>query len=301
MIHSVTVINYLGEGLEMVLTKPKESGFRIDNIDGLGPPSADINTTELATSDGALYNSARASSRNITIHAVLEPLPTIEDTRHKSYKYFPVKKPCTLVFNTDNRYCTIDGYIESNEPDIFSKEESIQVSIICPFPYFKSIGTISILFYGIDPLFEFPFSNESLTEPLLEFGNIKDYTDQNIIYNGDVETGVTIKMHAIGKVKNISIYKIETREIMRINTDKILASTGSEFDVGDEIIISTVRENPYVTLLRGGLYINILNTINRDASWFQLTKGDNVFTYTAEEGVANLEFKMEYNILYEGV
>ena len=130
MIRSVTVINHLGEPLKMELGRPELSGFLIKEITGLGPPKANINSTENSTDDGSVFNSARLDARNIVLTMVLYPTPTIEDTRQLSYKYFPIKKPLTLVFETDNRVCEISGYVESNTPDIFSKQESIQVSII---------------------------------------------------------------------------------------------------------------------------------------------------------------------------
>lgn len=301
MIYAVTVTNYLGESLRMELAKPADSGFIIKNIEGIGPGSADINTTELATADGSLFNSGKVTERNIVIEMAFDYSPTIEEVRHRTYKYFPLKQKLTLTFETDTRNCSIDGYVESNEPDIFSDKEGCQISIICPNPYFRSTTTSKVLFYGVDPLFEFPFSNESLTEKLLEFGQIKRYTDQNITYDGDAETGVIIKMHAIGNVKNVTVYKIQTREAIKISTDKLSAMTGSGLIAGDELTISTVRPGLKATLLRNGKRTNVLNILNRDAKLFQLTKGDNIFAYTAEEGITNLEFYMEYNILYAGV
>ena len=47
--------------------------------------------------------------------------------------------------------------------------ETTQISIVCPDPYFYSAGpdgTNTTIFYGVEPLFEFAFSNESLTESL---------------------------------------------------------------------------------------------------------------------------------------
>lgn len=60
-----------------------------------------INSTENSTDDGSVFNSARLDARNIVLTMILYPTPTIEDTRQLSYKYFPIKKPLTLVFETD--------------------------------------------------------------------------------------------------------------------------------------------------------------------------------------------------------
>lgn len=120
-------------------------------------------------------------------------------------------------------------------------------------------------------------------------------------YTGDAEIGMTISIHAIGEAKNISIFNTVTRESMRIDTDKLAQITGSGVIAGDDIIICTVKRNKTIYLLRNGVYINILNCLDRDADWFQLSKGDNLFAYTVEEGLENLQFRIENRTIFEGV
>lgn len=304
MITAVTVTNYLGESKKFELAFPEKSGFAVQKIEGLGPSKANINVTEVSTNDGSLYNSARVNSRNVVLLLRFMPNPKIEDTRQESYKFFPIKKKVRLLIETDNRLCETDGYVENNEPDIFSKEETTQISIICPDPYFYSAGpdgTNTTIFYGVEPLFEFAFSNESITGKLIEFGTIKNETEQTVYYSGDAEIGIVITIHAIGDVSNITIYNIGTRETMRIDTNKLKQLTGSGMIAGDEIIISTVKGDKSITLLRNGIYTNILNCLDKDADWFQLAKGDNIFAYRAEEGMTNLQFRIENKTVYEGV
>lgn len=304
MITAVTVTNYLGESKKFELAFPEKSGFAVQKIEGLGPSKANVNVTEVSTNDGSLYNSARVNSRNVVLLLRFMPNPKIEDTRQESYKFFPIKKKVRLLIETDNRLCETDGYVENNEPDIFSKEETTQISIICPDPYFYSAGpdgTNTTIFYGVEPLFEFAFSNESTTGKLIEFGTIKNETEQTIYYSGDAEIGIVITIHAIGDVSNITIYNIGTRETMRIDTNKLKQLTGSGMIAGDEIIISTIKGDKSITLLRNGIYTNILNCLDKDADWFQLAKGDNIFAYRAEEGMTNLQFRIENKTVYEGV
>lgn len=309
MIKSVTVINYLGETLKMELARPEESGFAITQITGLGPVKATVNTTELSTNDGSIFNSARLNSRNVVISVTFLPNPTIEASRHLSYKYFPVKKYLTLIFETDKRLCETVGYVESNEPDIFSKQESAQISIICPDPNLYSSGEEGgniTIFHGTEPAFEFPFpyddiDDSELDEPNLEFGHIITTPIKSVFYEGDAEIGVIMTIHAVGPASNISIYNVRTRESMTIDTSKLETLTGSSLANGDDIIISTLRGEKTITLLRAGERTNILNCLNRDADWFQLSKGDNVFAYSAESGSENLQFRIENRIVYEGI
>ena len=304
MIKSITVTNYLGDSIKLDLARPEESGFVVQSVKGLGPGEANINTTEVSTNDGSLFNSSRLPSRNIVIGLKFLWKKSIEDVRQLSYKHFPIKKKLTLFIETDNRQAEIDGYVESNDPNIFSRDEGSDISIICPNPFFYSAGkngTNTTIFYGVEPMFEFPFSNESLFECLLELGAIQNQTEQVITYDGDSEVGVTITIHAVGEANKIAIYNTGTREIMRIDTDKLATFTGSGIIAGDDIIICTVKGNKSINLQRAGKMTNILNCLEKTADWLQLTKGDNIFAYTAETGSSNLQFKIENRIVYEGV
>lgn len=307
MIYSIVVTNYLGDRIKLELGKPDVSGFLIKSITGLGPAKANVNTTEVSTNDGSLFNSARLSQRNIVLNMVFINTvygESIEDLRQKSYKYFPLKKSVELTIETDNRYVKTTGYVESNEPNIFSSQEGTQISIICPDPYFYSAGEDGnnvTNFYSIDPMFEFPFSNESLDEPLLVFGEIQIKTEGVITYHGDSEIGVMIYIHAIGPATNINIYNTETREVMRINTEKISSLTGKGIVASDDIVINTAKGEKSITLIREGVSYNILNCLDKNTDWFTLAKGDNIFAFTADSGVTNLQFRVENKVIYEGV
>lgn len=308
MIKSVTVTNYLGEVLKMELARPEESGFAITKIKGLGPQKSTINMTEISTSDGGTINSSRKSARNIILTLDFSfysyKYKSIEEARHDTYKYFPGGYDLDLEIETDYRVAKIRGRVEDNDPDIFSKNETAMISIICPDPNFYSAGEYgdhTVVFSGVEKLFEFPFENNSLTEPLIEFGCIENKTEQVVAYHGDAKIGVTITIHAVGEAEMITIYNTGTREVMKIDTNKLAEMTGSGITSGDEIVICTVRNQKRVTLLRNGKEMNILNCLGKPIQWFSLSKGDNIFAYTAVGGSSNLQFKVENKTIYEGM
>ena len=302
MIKSITVTNYRGDSLKLELTRPQDSGFIIESVTGLGPGKANINTSEVSTNDGALYNSARVPSRNIVITTRFLWKDTIEEARHTSYKYFPLKRKVTLLVETDERNAEIEGYVESNDPNIFSEFEGSDISIICPNPFFyDAYEKTTTSFSGIRSAFEFPFSNESLTENLIEMSVIEDVTDRVITYNGDQEIGVTITLRATGEAGDVSIYNVDTSEVMHIRSGKLESLTGSGIIAGDEIVICTVKGQKSAKLIRDGITRNILNCIDRDSDWFQLAKGDNTFAYTAAAGRNYLRLEIENRIIYEGI
>lgn len=302
MIKSVKVTNYLNDSITINLLAPMETGLIVKEITGIGPAKADISTTDISFSDGAVFNSSRISPRNIVFSFEFLPNRTIEETRLTTYIYFPVKRKVTLVFETENRMAEIAGYVESNDPNIFSSNEGCQISILCPDPYFYSYGDEKVTtFSGTTPLFEFPFSNESTNEKMIEMGKILRKTAVPVIYEGDAETGCTIVINSVGEVKNLVIYNTVTKGTFKINTERLKQMTGSEIIYGDEITIVTYKGKKSVTLLRDGVYTNILNCIDVNTEWFQLNHGDNYFAYEADVGESNLIFRISNKLIYEGI
>ena len=303
MIKSFTITNYLGESIKLDMREPEKSGFLIKEVTGIEPPKANINTSELSTNDGSRYNSSRLDERNIVFEFIFVDTPgkeTIEDVRLKSYKFFPIKRKVTILIETDKRTVTATGYVESNEPTIFSEQEGTQISILCPDPYlYTSDQTTSL--YSVDPAFEFAFGNESLTEPLLNMGNIRDITTASVLYTGDSEVGMEIRIHALSSIKNITVRNVRTRDVISLDGSKIEAITGSDIRALDDVIINTTRDNKGVTLVRDGVSYNILNCVGRNASWFRLVKGENVFLFSTEDGNMNFNVDIVNKVVYEGV
>lgn len=307
MINSVKVTNYLGQEMLMELRNPEGSGFLIFNMEGVGPEKAEIRMTDIVTADGSIMNSSRLPPRNITMSVRFYQWndKTVEEIRHESYKYFPIKKQVTITITTGLRVAEIVGYVEANEPVVFSKETHTQLSILCPFPFFHDAGPDgqqTTPFGGIEPIFEFPFSNESLTEKLLIMGEIHIYAEGTVVYSGDADVGALITIDAIGPVTGlITLNNTDTRERMVINVDRIAQMTGSGIVAMDSIIINTVKGQKSIYLLRDGRFINILNALDKGANWFQLAKGDNHFAMEATTGIENLMIRFENGKLFEGV
>lgn len=302
MINKVVITNRNGEILTIDLADVEpESGLFISEIKGIGPVKASINMTDLATQDGAKYNSARAEKRNIVM-SVIYLCDDAETARLLTYKYFPLKQPITFHIETTNRKAEVTGYIESNEPDIFKEEANAQISIVCDSAYFKDVGDYGVQeipFSDIVSLFEFEFSDDS--SPSLEFSSIEIKRENIITYNGETDTGIIMSLYALGPFTNPIIYNNETLESLKIDTTKVQSIIGSAIKAGDEIRISTVRNDKYIILVRDGKSYNILNALDKDADWFTLHPGDNVFSFTAATGELNIEFTITAQVLFTGV
>lgn len=310
MIKAVTVINHLGESLRMELGNPKTTGFLINSITGLGPGSASVNMTESSAKDGATFDSARLPSRNIVFTVEYLWAPTIEESRLKTYRYFPIKKQVVLIFETDKLTCSITGYIESNEPDMFRRDTNGQISILCPDPYFYLFDGVNVTnfkstnFTSLEPKFEFPFENTDNVIPTIEFGLYNLTTEGNIPYEGDTETGVVITLETRGNVAG-TIYVANVRnteqQAIRLDTARIERIVGSPIQDGDIITISTIIDNKTAYLTRDGKEYNILSSLDVNSDWINLYKGDNLFIYTADEGMEYLSLSVQHLTRYAGL
>lgn len=319
MIRTLEVTNNLDESIELDLFRPELSGFVIKSIDGLGPADASINMSDLATVDGSRYSSGRIEKRNVVIKLMFyegnDAQESVETLRQKAYKYFPTNKQVKLTVVTDNRSAELTGWVEKNDPtDMFvessgknKKREGCQISILSGDPFWYQLGNQNTTFFGVDPLFEFPFSagpvddiEDDWDDPII-MGDIKQITEGTVYYDGEYEIGMTMIIHAIGEASGLKIYDLSTREMVVIDDAKLTALTGSGIIAGDTITIETRKGYKGCTLLRAGEVTNILNVLNKPITWFELHKGDNLFAYRAEEGLINLQFKIINRVIFKGV
>lgn len=318
MIRSIVITNHNKESLTLDLFHPEYSGIIITNIEGLGPPTARINITDMATVDGGKFSSARQQTRNIVFSFRFMMEPTVEDVRINLYRFFPIKKMVTVRFRTDRRIAEATGYVESVTPDIFQENVTCQVSIICPDPNFYSSGDTTTLFAGVIPKFESPIyapewgiedgwpadewkSGDKAVADTFILGDTVLETTAIFDYRGTVDTGMIMEVYATGMAENITIWNNSTREHITIDTSKIYQITGIRYDNKDTIIISTYLGDRYVKLFHEGVHYDILGSINRDADFFQLTGGVNVFSFQAERGVENLRIAFSYRTAYGGI
>ena len=277
------VENHRGE----VLNLSTNPNYIVYKIEGLQPPSVNVNVSDNATSDGSTFNSARVESRNIVMYVALKGI--VENSRINLYKYFPLKKKIKLYYKNDTRDVYIEGYVELIECDLFSASEVAQISLICPQPYFKAVDEVVNYFSEISSYFSFPFSTPKSG---IELSAITTNIRKSIIYAGDIESGMIIKLYAIGTVVNPVIYDVFNRTYIKLNCT---------MEVNDEIIINTYKGEKSITLVRNGESSNVMGYMAADSTWLTLQSGDNLFTYDADSGSTNLQLTFTTSVLYGGV
>lgn len=274
--------NAKGEAIQL----SQNPRYTVTSITGLNPPLANINTAINASFDGSTFKSSRLDNRNIVITLAIEG--DIKNNRVELYKYVKAKDACKVRFSNGVRNVYIDGYVEALECNLFEQRQLVQISVICPNPYFKDDGENNV-FSSVNGLFEFPFAIDSEGIP---FGEIVINEDVNVFNAGDVATGMLIEFKAADTVVNPAIYNMRTNEFIKLSLT---------METGDVVQINTVRGQKSVTKISGGVKTNILNTLAPSSTWLVLESGDNIMLFTADTHPENLSCTVRHNNLYEGV
>lgn len=301
MIKSLMITNSLGESLRLELMHPEKTGIAVKNIEGMGTPEYQVNMTPYGYGDGSILGSVKAESRNVLIELYPMMNPRVEDSRQLLYRYFQVKKPITLTFELDNRTALLEGYVESNKPSVFENPETVQISVICPDPYFHEPYESRSFFFGRIPMFTFPFCNNSLTRPLLIMSELSIDNRAQIDYKPEIDTGVLITIDIYSAPGDIVIYNVDTLGAIKLPASKIELITGAPLQDEDRVEINTASGHRTVRLLREGKWTNILGAVNKDIDWFQIQQGPNTFTYRTEDEHATIIMTFQYRNTYAAI
>lgn len=269
-----------------------ESDFQIYDIQGLNPPKAQINVSKVAGIDGSKFNSSKLEERNIVIYIKLNG--DVERNRIYLYTFFPTKEWCKFYYKTGCRDVYIEGYVETVEVTSFTNNEVMQVSILCPAPYFKGAAEIVDDISKSLPKFKFPFYiNENAPIP---FSTLDSSRVTDVYNNSETESGVIVEVDIRGAVNSLQIKNTQTGETI---------SLIYTFIKNDKIIINTNKGEKSIKLVRNGVETNIFTALQKNSAFFQLSIGDNYFSYivngstTDDDELVHIVFK--HFTLYRGV
>jgi len=266
-VFTLRIENTKGETFELT---NNTKNYAVKSIDGLLPPAVDVNTST-GTGDGEIYNSSRMQKRNIVI--TLRLMGDIETNRQQLYRMFPTKTACTVYYKNRNRNVRIVGYVELLDGTIFTDKEEIQISIVCPKPYFENLNTLQAELSKVMKLFEFPFSIE-VNDPI-PLSEIRGLSLCTLVNGGDVPCGCIITIEISGEVQNLNIYNTATQQYFALDYT---------FQADDIITINTKSgKEKSVSLFRDGETVNLLNYMKAGSSWIQLATGANDLTFTASD------------------
>lgn len=273
-----------------------ESNYQVFDIEGLNPPNAAIYQSEVAGMDGTAFKSSKLEPRNLVIYVKING--KVEENRQRLYRYFRTKQYCKVYFKNRNRNVYAEGYVEVAECSLYTSSQVMQVSIVCPDPYFKSYYAILTDISHVIGNFEFPFAfgaegveADTITDEAIEFSTyVKDRVSN--IFNEGEETGFTIAITATGRVVNPHIFDAVTREefAVKITMEK-----------NDTLIINSTKGSKSVQFTRDNVTRNWINNIVKGSAWLTLKPGDNQFAYDCAEGAEYMNIIFSHRTKYQAV
>ena len=281
---TLKIQNTAGEIFELTHNSPN---YYITSVQGLTPPATNVNTATAGIIDGTFFNSARLNQRNIVITCVING--DIETNRQQLYRIFPRKTKCTVFFKNKNRDVKIEGYVETLEGDLFTQREQVQISIICPRPYFEALTALYNELSRILALFEVPFS---IVTPI-PFSEILDAPMCILNNTGDAVCGTKFEVDVFNTVSGLKIANTTNQTYFELNYT---------FEANDRVIIDTKSGQMGVVLERSGTTTNLLNYVTRGSTWLKVLPGRNVFTFTLSTGSdEDVNIHLTTALLYGGV
>jgi hypothetical protein len=242
--------------------------IQIRNIDGLDPVKAAINTSPFGSVDGASYVGSSVLSRNIVL--TLHPNPdwdtwTYEALRRLIYSYFMPKRDTKLVFYSDDMIpVEISGIVEDVQGNIFSQDPELQVSVICPDPYFIALDPTVI-------------TGQTGPNP----GAVPAVID----YNGTMDSGIVVKVTATPDPLP-SVIAIQIG-----NPVLTYFAVNTTIDATNYFEISSIPMRKYVQNVNigSGVITNILAKVQEGSQWPAFQPGENEFAVFTNQGIHDWE------------
>lgn len=278
---TVSASNRRGDILDISVENP--TGLIIRNIEGLGPVKASLVSSKIAGGDGETYHSGRRETRNLIFDLALAPdmaTMSVYDLRMELYKYFMPKSPVDLTFKLFDRLTPnvleqnlevkIEGYVESLEPNMFTKDPSVKVSVICHQPDFKALD--EIIFGG---------------------ASTADLTETALTYNGTTEVGFLFQLLVDRTISEVTIYARAPDNTLSSATITV------PMVLGDILEVSSVLGDKYVVLDKGGYVEPVLYGQSPQSKWLKLYPGVNNFRVYVEGNP--VPFDITYREAYGGL
>lgn len=254
-------------------------------LTGTGPPAATINRAKVSVADGTRFNSATVGERELLLTVYI--LRDIARARLNLYRFIATKSHVKIYYQADGLDVYIEGYVETAEVNPWDENQNVQVSIICPMPFWQDVASTYTDASQVWKLFEFPFAIE---EEGIELSTINTSSGTLIENGGTVEAGVTFVITATVATQNPRIHNLSTGEFIGVH---------ASLEPGDQLEICTVTGSKRITHIRDGVRTNYINTLMLGSSWLQMVVGANEYSYTVDNG--ECELGIYHTNMYTGV
>lgn len=255
--------------------------YLVHNVEGLGPVKSSISTAPLGQLNGTDYTGSSVAERNIVIDFEYKPnyamAQTVYDLRQELYSFAGPQKNVELTLYIDGVGTrTIEGYVESVESPMFSKEVTGQISVLCPSPWFVGQTVVRT---------ETPETNITINYP------------------GDIPTGPEI----IYKTPPVGVTALLRMENTHPTTGTQTLAVNTLFPA-DRVMTFDFRDRQKRALQWDGR--NLIPSLE-SFSWWKLHPGNNVVRFSGRhqpDGAASTgplpstpTFQITYPVLYGGL
>ena len=202
----------------------QNSAFTVTEIQGLNPPAATINTSQVALIDGAKYNSAKLNVRTINVAFAIEY--EAAKNRLEVFKVLKSKQPITLTYNSQYRNVFIEGYIQSINITYAAKKQIVTCAILCPSPYFNAAQEVINELENVINGFHFPFASEG-GKNLLPFPYYQSSrSDSGLTYTVNSDGSITVDGQNTASSTKAFLMRSRDNESFRLPVGSYILSGG---------------------------------------------------------------------------
>lgn len=265
-----------------------EINYSVVEITGLNPPPASLFLGKSPNRKGAKKNGSTLDERNLVIRIRVHG--DVEYNRNALYSWIDTESELKIYYQNGAKNVYCEGTVTDCDFSLFTESQIISVAITCPDSYLKELTAIITEISALLKQFTIPFA---IDEGGVPFSTIRENNTTNI-FNSGAETGVKITIRCNGEVENLSIFDAnDTTRIFTIKT-KLLK---------DWIVIIDTESSPKTIKLYkpDGTVENLMKNLAASPTWFTLKKGNNLFGYLADSGIANAEITIAYENKHLGV
>lgn len=246
------------------------SFVQIIAADGLTGVSSKIAASTTPSMDGDKVNNIQTAPRGIVLDLYVKKPVSVEAAKRYILRTIKPKQRGRLQMIQDDRKIEISGIVETIDMPRFSESVTMQVVLYCSQPYWTDIENMVVQLARVLDMHYFPLDVGGLAFPVagIPFGEYDLNMTRTYTNDGDADCGMIISIVALGDVLNPTIYK----------SDGSYIGVNDAMEVGDEIIINTVRGEKSIT--KNGT--NILSKIKAGSTFLQMDTGDNEFTIDSD-------------------
>ena len=278
-----TLIIQIDNGLSSLTIGGDGCDFKLIAHGGFAAADYDVKAAVSGASDGGYISTARIGTRTLDIKFDFGGR-NAEAVRQSLISFFAPGRMLTVTATRGD----ITRWIEGHAADFDISEKNryanstVNLSILCPDPYFKADNTVYVSAAVKTPMFHLPCHFPCVT-------GIQSSTGQLEIFNsGDTYADMTAEIAAAASVT--------APYILNLTNGKMIKIVGT-LTAGSILRISTVRRAK-AAAISGGVRC-LIDPASRFSDFLEV--GLNQLTFGSDEGSDSLSANVQYTALFYGI